>query len=94
LGTLGRRPFAIREDDNTGSKAGEIEEVDQGETGSGDTCKTDTDTSKAKTREKLKRVKSQRSARKEHQWSSFLIPVFKRHDSFTPSIVQIPQGMQ
>ena len=92
LGTLGRRPFAMREDDSTGNKTGEIEEVDQGETGSDDTCKTDADISRAKTREKLKRVKSQRSTRKEHRWSSFLIPVFKRHDSFTPSIVKPSQS--
>ena len=78
LGTLGRRPFAIREDDNSGSKTGEIEEVDQGETGSGDT-------SRAKTREKLERFKSQRSAQKKHLWSSFLTPVFNRHDSWKPS---------
>lgn len=85
LGTLGRRPFAIREDGSTGSKTGEIEEVDQGETGSGDT-------SRANTREKLERFKSQRSAQKKHLWSSFLTPVFNRHDSFTPSIVKPSQS--
>ena len=74
---------------------GEIEEVDLGEIGSGDTCEIDTNTARTETRMKgsaNRTDKSQKSALKENRRSSFLIPFFNRRDSFTPSFVKPSQS--
>ena len=68
----------------------EAEGVGQGDIGSGGGCETHTGTARAETKSKHK---SQRSSQKERRRSSFLIPVFNRHDSFTPSFVKPSQSV-
>ena len=69
---------------------GKAEGVGQGDIGSGGSCETDTGTARAETKSKHK---SQRSSQKERRRSSFLISVFNRHDSFTPSFVKPSQSV-